>query len=186
MARLPAASSPQLLRAEDGSPLQLWRGETSGLHFERFERRKTRSDCFFFATDRRQAASYAACGGLPERAFTLSATRVLDLRDPCAPVNRAFVRALLERFAEWIDRESGEEYDLWLHLEAGDLYNYECTGSGERWLALFALAEEMGYDAVIVHDVTDGVSAPVVVVFEPWQIHFAAEAAATQQEEAYA
>lgn len=169
----PAATpspSPALITDREGQPLLVWRGESSGTLYDTFDRRQTNAGVgFFFAEDHRQAAFYAGMGTAP-RAFHLKASNVLDLLDPYDASVRPFVQAFAEEFDEWVDRYSGEPMDVFSYLDAGALYDYEGTGSGTRWNALFRLAEAEGYDAVVVRDQTDGVDAPVWVVFNPDQI----------------
>lgn len=166
----PGSTPSGLVAGPDGQPLLLWRGESSGVLYDTFDRRQTNAGVgFFFAEDQRQAAFYAGLGSAP-RAFHLKAANVLDLLDPYDPSVRPFVQAFAEEFDEWVDRYSGEPMDVFSYLEAGALYDYEGTGRGTRWNALFRLAEAEGYDAVVVRDQTDGVDAPVWVVFQPEQI----------------
>lgn len=152
--------------------------------FETFDAGKTRQGMFFFAEDRRQAEFYAGHGSQP-RAFHLRAGKVLELVDLWAPARIdetiRFLGAFGEEYDEWIDRGSGEPTDAGTLIESGSLYDYEGTGSGGRWTTLFRLAAAHGYDAVHVMDATDGVVAPVWVVFRPEQI-VACEAAITRPE----
>lgn len=92
----------------------------------------------------------------------LDSLKVLDLTtiDYHNPIHRELIDRLQARFADegWTCRYSGEERHACDYLEAGDLYDYEGTGSGERWHALFSIAlDEMGFDAVRAVDVTDGI-----------------------------
>lgn len=92
----------------------------------------------------------------------LDSLKVLDLTtiDYHNPIHRELIDRLQARFADegWTCRYSGEERHACDYLEAGDLYDYEGTGSGERWHALFSVAlDEMGFDAVRAVDVTDGI-----------------------------
>lgn len=163
-------TAPTVITAPNGEPLLLWRGESSGELYETFDRRKTTAGVgFFFAEDYQQAAFYAGRGTAP-RGFHLKAANLLDLMDPYDPAVRAFVTEFQDEFDEWVDRYSGEPMSAFDFLDAGSLYDYEGTGSGTRWNALFRLAESQGYDAVVVRDQTDGVDAPVWVVFEPGQV----------------
>lgn len=163
---------------------RVWRGENGGELFEQFDNDKTRCGVgFFFAVREDHAASYAGCGTQP-RAFVLDPGNALDLRDPYHAQRDPAVAAVLNEvraaYDDWTDRVSGEPMDLADFLEAGDLYNYEGTGTGERWNQLFAEARGAGFDSVLVRDQTDGVhgdDALVWVVFEPRQIHFQAPAA---------
>lgn len=163
-------SAPEPVIDRDGQPLLVWRGESRGVLYDTFDRRKTNAGVgFFFAEDYQQAAFYAGMDTQP-RGFHLHASNVLDLIDPYDPAVRAFVKEFAAEYDEWVDRTSGEPMDVQSFLESGSLYDYEGTGSAGRWNALFRLAENHGYDAVVVRDQTDGVDAPVWVVFEPSQI----------------
>lgn len=154
----------------EGKPLVVYRGESTGNLFEKFDLRQTNAGVgFFFAEDRAEAEGYAKTSA-DVREFYLRGEKVLDLTDPYSPKNRAFLDTYRNEFDEWIDRYSGEEISPESMLEAGSVYDYEGTGSGRRWNRLFTTAEGMGYDAVRVIDATDGVTAPVWVVFEPTQI----------------
>ena len=163
-------SPPSVILDEAGSPRVVWRGEIGGELFDNFDLAKTQAKTgFFFAENKGQADSYAA-RGTKARAFHLHAERVLDLTDPYSPPNIDFIKAFAQEFDEWIDRVSGEEMDAFAFLEAGSLYDYEGTGHGNRWYQLFRFASGEGFDAVRVIDATDGLVAPVWVVFEPDQI----------------
>ena len=161
----------------DGWP-RVWRGESSGVLFDTFDAARTHHGVgFFFAQSHEHACFYAGHGTQP-RAFALDPGRTLNLLDPYRvmrdPGVAAVLGALKEGFDEWVCRHSGEERDVLDYLEAGDLYDYEGTGSGRRWNALFALAQEAGFDSVCVRDNTDGVpgeESVVWVVFKPEQIH---------------
>lgn len=155
---------------EDGDPLTLWRGESSGIHYQTFDMSKTNCQSgFFFAEVKQQADQYAG-RGTQTRAFHLGAFKTLDLTDAYAPGAREFLSEYAKEFDEWIDRFSGEECDVHGLIEGGYLYDYEGNGSGERWNYLFRFANGMGYDAVRVLDATDGITAPVWVAFEPEQV----------------
>lgn len=165
----------------DGSPQVVYRGESGGELFNRFDHRKTYKGVgFFFAASKEHAHFYAGRGTSP-REFYLRVENLLDLTDPYVPHNRTFLKRYEELFDEWVDRHSGEPttpHDL---LAAGDLYGYEGTGSGTRWNVLFQFAEEMGYDGVKVLDSTDAgpPDTPVFVVFHPSHIKSATENAGT-------
>lgn len=155
---------------DDGSPLTLWRGESSGIHYQNFDMSKT--DCksgFFFAEVKQQADQYAA-RGTDTRAFHLAAFKVLDLTDPYQEDACNFLHAYAGEFEEWVDRFSGEPCDIHALIDGGYLYDYEGNGSGDRWNYLFRFANGMGYDAVRVLDATDGITAPVWVAFNPSQV----------------
>lgn len=156
-------------------PRIVWRGETGGDMFDTFDLNQTHAGVgFFFAEDQAHAQSYAGRGSAP-RAFTLRANRVLDLTDCYKPdpVMHAFLQYYAAQFDDWADRVSGEPMDVYGFLEAGALYDYEGTGSGRRWNALFSMAWEAGFDAVRVPDSTDGSFLSTVwVVKDPEQIAF--------------
>jgi uncharacterized protein len=81
----------------------------------------------------------------------------LDLTDlsPTNPAHQKIIADLTAAFDDWICRISGEPRLPWGFIEAGDLYDYEGNGSGERWRRLLNLALD-SYDAVCVLDGTDG------------------------------
>lgn len=164
----PAAVAQTKLRDDAGLPLVVYRGEQGGRKFERFDRRKTRENGFFFTPARDIAAGYAR----PDepRAFLIAADRVLDLtRDTRS--NRAFVEEWAKSFDEWKDRRSGDAIAAFDVLESGEMFDYEGDWSCERWRDLQATAEVAGFDVVILPDLdhTKGVF-PSVVVFRPDQI----------------
>jgi hypothetical protein len=135
----------------DLSPV-VYRGEADGAL------RPASRKPFFFAEDYGQARLYAGAGTHPIECV-IQGKRVLDLTAPNVknPGHMAVVKALQEQFDDWTCRYSGEPRDPWSYLEAGDLYDYEGTGSGGRWNALFDIAlNELGYDAVRILDCTDG------------------------------
>lgn len=155
----------------------VWRGESGGELFDTFDLNHTNAGVgFFFAEDRSHAQTYAGHGTEP-RSFTLRADRVLDLTDPYRPdpAVRAFLHDYANQFEEWVDRGDGEPRDVFSFLEGGSLYDYEGTGSGTRWNALFREAWDAGFDAVRVLDSTDGAFLSAVwVVKDPLQIVFQA------------
>lgn len=152
-----------------------YRGESSGILFDRFDLRQTRAGVgFFFSEDPQLAQGYAK-QGTPVRRFHLSPLRVLDLTDPYTEEARTFIHAYSKDFDEWVDRHSGEEVaDAAPWLDSGMLYDYEGTGSGTRWNTLFRHAHALGFDAVRVLDHTDGGGEyPVAwVLFSPEHIQF--------------
>lgn len=155
---------------DEGHPLTVWRGESSGIHYQHFDMSKTNCQSgFFFAEEKQQADQYAA-RGTDARPFHLCANSVLDLTDPYAPGVLDFIKRYAAEFDDWTDRFSGEPADVATLLETGYLYDYEGTGTGTRWNHLFRFASGEGYDAVCVLDATDGLTAPVWVVFDPEQI----------------
>ena len=157
---------------------RVWRGESSGDLFESFDLGKTHAGVgFFFALSHEHAQFYAGHGTQP-RAFVLDPGNTLNLCDPYLawrePAARQVLEDVSENFDEWVCRHSGEERDLVSYLDAGDLYDYEGNGSGQRWNSLFRTARAAGYDSVCVRDYTDGVKGEdsvVWVVFEPGRIH---------------
>lgn len=165
-----AATHGSALVDRDGQPQVFWRGESGGEMFTTFDRKQTDAGVgFFFATAKEHADMYARTG-TEARAFHLKAGNVLDLRDAYTRKNLEFIREYAAEFDDWVDRESGEPMDPSTWIESGSLYAYEGTGSGTRWNRLFSFAEEKGFDAVLVNDVTDGVREPVIVVFDNEQI----------------
>ena len=157
--------------------VSVYRGESSGVLFDDFDRRKTNAGVgFFFAEAIGLARTYAKAG-TPVREFSLTPERVLDLTDVYACEPLQFILRYSLEFDAWVDRYSGEcssSATPW--LESGMLYDYEGTGSGTRWNALFRLAEDEGYDAVRVIDHTDGGEGePIVwVIFDPDKVKFQA------------
>lgn len=156
-----------------GETLVVWRGESNGQMFDRFDMQKTRAGVgFFFAEDKTQADWYAG-RGTQARAFTLMADRVLDLTDPYTRANHTFIAKYAREFDDWIDRSTGEPMHAAEFLDAGSLYSYEGGGDAHRWNALFSYAWSQGHDAVRVLDSTDGgFQRPVWVVRDPEQIVF--------------
>lgn len=157
----------------DGQPRLFWRGETSGKLVQVFDRTKTlQGSGFFFAEDRHQAKLYVSRSGPPEQAYRLRASRLLDLCNASFSDSRVrqFVESYAGLFDEWVCRYSGERMDPYEAIELGSLYSYDDDPRAHRWHALFRQAESMGYDAVRTMDCTDGVVAPVCVVFRPDQI----------------
>lgn len=144
------------------SPI-IYRGEQNGI---------LRQDAgykapFFFAEDFNQAKLYAGKGTEPI-ACVIVGQAVLDLTSPDYrnEHHQSLVKKLKERFDNWTCRTSGEPREPWDYLECGDLYDYEGTGSGERWRALFDIAlDDMGFDAVRVLDRTDGTNGIPVPVW---------------------
>ena len=162
-------TAPYLLD-EDGEPQTFWRGESSGIHYNQFDLSKTDSKVgFFFAELKQQADQYAA-RGTDTRPFHLCSRKTLDLTDVYTKDAAAFIKEYTAEFDEWVDRRSGEEEDVSTLIECGYLYDYEGNGSGQRWNRLFSMANGLGYDAVRILDATDGITAPVCVVFDPQQI----------------
>lgn len=161
-----------------GAPEVVYRGESGGKHYDKFDRRMTDAGVgFFFATDKQQAESYDP-RRIGVREFYLKSDNLLDLTNPYSAQSRKFINEYAQEFEDWTDRYSGEPTDPFKLLESGLIYDYEGTGSGRRWNALFSLAESLGFDGVKVLDATDGAGAgvaPVYVVFEPTQIKSATE-----------
>ena len=176
----------------DSFPAQwprVWRGESSGEMFRTFDAGSTLCGVgFFFAHREDHAAQYAGRGTQP-RPFVLDPGRTLDLRDVYHPaIQDPQVREVLEAvrgaFDGWTDRYSGEPMDLMDFLDAGTLYDYEGTGSAERWNRLFKEARAAGFDSVVALDHTDGVGgedAWVWVVFDPERIHFLSPSPCTEK-----
>lgn len=120
---------------------------------------------YFFAENYDQAALYAGRGTVPVAAVVHGKT-VLDLTalDYTSPVHRKLMEDLTAEFDDWTCRYSGEPIDAWSLLETGGLYDYEGTGSGERWKSLLNLALD-DFDAVRVLDATDGTRGQAVPVW---------------------
>lgn len=93
--------------------------------------------------------------------LTWPTAKVLDLtqfkyKDP---VHNEVLQRLTAAFAPegWVCRRTGEERDALSFIEAGDLYDYETSGSAERWNKLINIViDDMGYDFLRIQDVTDG------------------------------
>ncbi len=119
---------------------------------------------WYFAEDFGQAKLYAS--GRDPVAYVLQGEQVLDLTqpDPHDPRHKAVVEELTAEFDDWTCRYSGEPRDAWSYLECGDLYDYEGTGSGDRWKTLFRIALDQ-CDAVRVLDCTDGTNHQRVPVW---------------------
>ena len=173
-------SAPFILD-EQCHPLVVWRGESSGIHYQQFDMAKTNCQSgFFFAQEKQQADQYAA-RGTDARPFHLCAHSILDLTDPYTSKAAEFIKRYGAEFDEWEDRFSGEPTDAQTLLETGYLYDYEGNGRGDRWNHLFRFAAGEGFDAVCVLDATDGLTAPVWVVFDPEQITHAEMPRMTQE-----
>ncbi|CAN7769938.1 hypothetical protein LJR290_007471 [Variovorax sp. LjRoot290] len=150
----------------DLSPV-LFRGEPDNRLRERGDWQRP----WFFTEAYSQAKLYAGNTKWPDPkdepvACVLTGSGVLDLTepDPTNPQHRAVVDQLSREFDDWTCRRSGEPRDAWSFIEAGDLYDYEGTGSGERWHVLFRIALEHA-DAVRVLDLTDGTNGQPVPVW---------------------
>lgn len=162
-------------------PLQVWRGESGGELFDVFDLSQTNVGIGFFFAERQDHAQMYAGRGTSARAFHLGASRVLDLTDPYGRHLQSFLAEFAAEFDSWVDRYSGEPVSVHECLDGGSLYDYEGTGSGERWNALFRCAWSAGYDAVRVLDATDGVDLGVVwVVSAAHQITFVPSAVAEE------
>lgn len=155
-----------------------YRGEQSGNLFTRFDLAKTNANVgFFFATEDNHAARYAGFG-TSVRSFELKLGRCLNLENPYGAGIKPFLDDFWGEYDDWVDRSSGEvlnRFDLNTMLEVGMLYNYEGTGSGQRWNHLFRLARNQGYDSVRVLDATDGSAGqpvPILVLFDSNRISF--------------
>lgn len=113
---------------------------------------------YFFAERLNQAKLYAGRGTDPI-ACVIQGSTILDLTalDFRNETHNLLVKKLTEMFDDWTCRYSGEPRDPWSYLESGDLYDYEGTGSGERWRAAINLVlDDLGFDAVRIMDCTDG------------------------------
>ena len=121
---------------------------------------------WFFAERIEHAERYAGPGTEPAVA-RIVATNVLDLTEVengVAPGVRQVIEAYAREFDDWVCRYSGEERDVWSYLECGDLYDYEGTGSGQRWNQLFRHLFDT-FDAVRILDRTDGTNGQAVPVW---------------------
>ena len=159
-----------VLLDDDGRALVLWHGDIDIGDRTRIMSRECSTFHgvgVFFATDRIQAVSYDR--ERKPRSFFVRADRLLDLTVDTA-ATRLWVAQWAALFNPWIDRASGEPIDPFELIQAGYLYDYEGAGSAERWNDLFAEAKYGGFDAVKVHDATDGVNAQIVVSFCPKNI----------------
>lgn len=164
-------------RTRDLSPV-LFRGEPDN----RLRERGNWQRPWFFTEDYSQAKLRSGSSKWPDPrdepvACVLVGGAVLDLTEPdrLNPQHRSIIEALTKEFDSWTCRRSGEPRDAWSYIEAGDLYDYEGTGSGERWQALFRIALERA-DAVRVLDLTDGTNgrpAPVWVTHQRESIRMA-------------
>lgn len=160
---------PEMTIARDISPV-VFRGESDNRLRERGDWQRP----WFFTEAYSQARRYAGNQKWPDPkdeplACVLTGCTVLDLTVPdrADARHRAIVDALTSEFDDWTCRRSGEPRDAWSFLEGGDLYDYEGTGSGQRWNALFRIAFEHA-DAVRVLDLTDGTNGQPVTV---WVTH---------------
>lgn len=120
---------------------------------------------YFFAERYDQAALYAGHLTIPVAAV-LQGTSALDLTtlDRNDPVHCRLMADLTAEFNDWTCRCSGEPTDAWSLVESGALYDYEGTGSAERWNTLLRLALDE-FDAVRVLDCTDGTQGQAVPVW---------------------
>lgn len=120
---------------------------------------------WFFAECLVHAERYAGLGTEPV-VCRVVAEKVLDLTDldALSLETRLTIEAYAAEFDDWTCRYSGEPRDVWSFLEGGDLYDYEGTGSGHRWYALFRWMLD-SHDAVRVLDRTDGNDGQAVPVW---------------------
>lgn len=109
---------------------------------------------YFFTEDFGHAQSYAR--GTEPVVGVLQGTNCIDLTDldPKDPVHRRVMTRLQSAYPDWICRYSGEPRDAWSFVEAGDLYDYEGTGCGDRWHHFLELALDEA-DVVRAFDCTD-------------------------------
>lgn len=136
---------------------------------------------YFFAEQLSQAELYAGKGTHPV-ACKING-RILDLTDiesmPSDSDAAQVIQALREEYDDWTDRYSGEPCDAAELIQAGTLYDYEGTGSADRWNTLFRIAiESFGFDAVRTLDRTDGtngIETPIWVTFDRANIEMASE-----------
>lgn len=149
-------------RSTQNSQPILFRGERDG----RLRQTGNWLRPWFFAERIEHAERYAGTGTEPA-VVRILATNVLDLTDienGVAPAVRTLIESYAKEFDDWVCRYSGEDRDVWSYLEAGDLYDYEGTGSGHRWNRLFChLLDD--FDAVRILDRTDGSNGQAVPVW---------------------
>jgi hypothetical protein len=148
----------------NGEPLPVYHG--TKYQFSSFDPNQS-GGMFFFAVDPQEAGFYGDVGD-----YYLKSEKLIDLTS-IDYTDRKLMKTLIDWAndeGEWIDRGSGEDLDPISSIEGGYLYDYEGTGSGRRWRSLFKYLHGEGYDGVKINDVTDGVNAPVYVVFDPSQI----------------
>lgn len=144
----------------NGNPLIVHHGTRA--KFEVFDQRKAP----YFFSEKKGVASYY--GDVGE--YYLTGKKMLDLTNTYDKNTRKFIKDFEGEYDEWIDRSTGEETNLLSFLEAGMLYDYEGTGSGRRWQALFRMARNNGYDIVKIYDVTDNEPDNIYVVFDNKQM----------------
>lgn len=154
---------------KDGNPLVVYHGTQN--NFTVFDKNRS-GGMFFFASDKKHAEYYKGgyYGSVGE--YYIKSENILDLTQ-INYKDKDKMKVLLDyinEYDEWIDRYSGEESNPLDLIESGYLYDYEGTGSGNRWRYLFKFAKNHGYDGVKIFDATDGVSDVTYVVFDPGQI----------------
>ena len=152
---------------ENGEPMVVYHG---GEVESEFSPTKSRRGFFFFAQDKGAAEYYASSFRSRLVEAFLSSPNILDLMNPYSVENKDFMSEYAEYYDEWVDRASGEKTSPQELIDAGTLWDYEGSGSGNRWYDLFALAKTMGYDGVKVNDITIRSEEPTYVVFSPTQI----------------
>lgn len=120
---------------------------------------------YFFAEKIAHAKRYAGHNTEPI-ACRLQCERILDLTEPDRrnPDHSRIIGAFAAEYDDWTCRYSGEPREAWNFIETGDLYDYEGTGSGERWNKLFRWALDE-FDAVRILDRTDGNDGEAVPVW---------------------
>lgn len=164
------AQNDDYISDENGQPLRLFRGESSG-ELRDFDRDKTNERGFFFTPDRDIASVYAR-GNEPNE-YNLKGKRILDLtQDTPEAIN--FIREWASGWDDeydWIDRQSGEPADPVEVVQSGLLFDWEGDWSGRKWKDLQSTAEHCGFDAVVLPDYDSQKGMfPSVVVFRPEQI----------------
>lgn len=120
---------------------------------------------YCFAESYDQAALYAGRDTLPIAAV-LHGETILDLTniDFSNPVHAKLVSDVTAEYDDWTCRYSGEPRDLWSYLQAGDLYDYESNGQGDRWRTLINLALD-DFDLLRVLDCTDGTAGEATPIW---------------------
>jgi phage portal protein BeeE len=157
---------------DDGNPLVVYRGESTGGDFNEFNREKTRENSFFFTADKEIASKYAS--DKQPREFYLSSERFIDLTQ--GKQGEEFIREWAKVYDDegWIDRETGEEIDPVEFVQSGRLFDYEGDWSGNRWKDLQATIEADGYQGARLPDYdNDSGLFSAIVVFKPTSIKLA-------------
>jgi len=154
--------APKQIVKSGGTPITLYHGGTA---VSSIDPSYHRNGIIFFTPDEEVAKYYGQNGHILKAHIAYS--KMLNLTNPYDRAVRDFINSYAEEYDEWIDRRSGEAVSVYDLLDSGTLHDYEGTGSGNRWYNLFAYARNMGYDLVVVNDVTIGTDSPSYVLFDP-------------------